>query len=219
MTDPRVRRFAALGDATRLAVVEALLAGDASPSELSRLLRTPGNLMAHHLDVLNEAGLIERRQSSGDRRRSYVTLVPAHLPAVQRAAADAVPARVLFVCRHNSARSVLAEALWTEHSTIPAASAGTSPARAVRPGTKAVAGRRGLRLRTERPQHIDDVARADDLVVSVCDQVFEDLPQVPRVHWSIPDPGDSDADFDAVFDEISARVTQLNQQYEGVPHV
>ena len=39
----------------------------------------PSNLLAHHLDVLEAAGLIERSRSSGDGRRRYVHLIHARL--------------------------------------------------------------------------------------------------------------------------------------------
>jgi protein-tyrosine-phosphatase len=211
--DNRARAFAALGDASRLAVVEALLLGDASPSELSRLLGIPGNLLAHHLDVLQEAGLVERRRSSNDGRRTYVRGLRAGLPQILRRG-TAPPSRVVFVCTRNSARSVFAEALWAGRSAIRVASAGTEPARSVHPRTQALAERRGLSLRGTRPQHVRDVVRPEDLVISVCDHVFEELPIRPTLHWSVPDPPDSDAGFDRAFEDISERVNALVDQFE-----
>src|SRR2546430_987935 len=109
----RARVHAALGEPARLAIVDALALGDASPGEIGTALGLPTNLLAHHLNVLTEAGIIERSRSEGDRRRSYLrlrpqalaTLTPAHLQPVEPVA------RVVFVCTHNSARSQLAAAL------------------------------------------------------------------------------------------------------------
>lgn len=214
----RARAFAALGEVNRLAIVEALISGDASPSELSRVLGIPGNLLAHHLDVLQDAGLVRRRRSSGDGRRSYVHVVPEALPMIAPTV-TAPPNRIVFVCTRNSARSVLAEALWARDSTIPVASAGTDPAPAYHPRTRALADRRGLVLRGRRPQHVHDVVRPEDLVVSVCDQVFEELPTRPTLHWSVPDPADTDAGFTSAFEDIAARVSALVHQYsEGNVH-
>jgi ArsR family transcriptional regulator, arsenate/arsenite/antimonite-responsive transcriptional repressor / arsenate reductase (thioredoxin) len=70
----RAAIHAALGEPARLAIVEALRLSDQSPSSLGRWLGIDSNLMAHHLDVLEGVGLIERRASSGDRRRRYVRL-------------------------------------------------------------------------------------------------------------------------------------------------
>jgi ArsR family transcriptional regulator, arsenate/arsenite/antimonite-responsive transcriptional repressor / arsenate reductase (thioredoxin) len=78
----RVRRaavHAALADPGRLAITDALLLGDASPSELAALLAMPSNLLAHHLRTLEQAGVITRHRSEGDRRRAYLRLIPGSL--------------------------------------------------------------------------------------------------------------------------------------------
>ena len=57
------------------------------------------------------------------------------------------------------------------------------------------------------------VLHPDDLIVSVCDTVNEELGDLPNphVHWSIPDPArvDTDAAFTAALSDISARVEHL----------
>src|ERR687891_1177348 len=70
----RAAIHAALGEPARLAIVEALRLSDQSPSSLPEWLGIDSNLLAHHLDVLEGVGLIERIPSSGDRRRRYVRL-------------------------------------------------------------------------------------------------------------------------------------------------
>ena len=72
----RARIHAALGDPARLAIVDTLVAGDAAPGELGAALDMPTNLVAHHLKVLEDAGLVVRTRSEGDRRRTYVRLCP-----------------------------------------------------------------------------------------------------------------------------------------------
>src|SRR5579872_1671158 len=107
----RAAVHAALADPARLLITDTLLAGDASPSELAALLDMPSNLLAHHLRVLEQAGIIARRRSAGDHRRSYLRLIPGTLESLAGPAARTAP-RVLFVCTANSARSHLAAALW-----------------------------------------------------------------------------------------------------------
>lgn len=70
----RVRALvrAALGEPARLAIVDQLVLGDASPSEIGRQLGLPSNLLAHHLKLPEQAGVIERSRSERDRRRSYL---------------------------------------------------------------------------------------------------------------------------------------------------
>ena len=70
----RARIHAALGDPARLAIVDALSLGDASPGEIAHDLNMATNLVAHHVKVLAEAGLLERTRSEADRRRTYLRL-------------------------------------------------------------------------------------------------------------------------------------------------
>src|ERR671910_234849 len=83
--DGRAAVFAALGEPIRLALVDRLLTGDASPGELASDVGLGSNLLAHHLGVLEDAGIIRRVRSEGDRRRSYVQLRLDH-PTVWAAA-------------------------------------------------------------------------------------------------------------------------------------
>jgi ArsR family transcriptional regulator, arsenate/arsenite/antimonite-responsive transcriptional repressor / arsenate reductase (thioredoxin) len=208
---------AALADPARLQIIDTLAASDTSPSELAVLLAMPSNLLAHHLHVLEQAGLITRRRSEGDRRRTYLQLVPGTLESLTSPAARTAP-RVLFVCTANSARSHLAAALWRRASTVPAASAGTHPATHIEPGAIAAARRHRLPMRRLRPRHISDVRRQGDLVITVCDLAHEELGREAAVHWSVPDPvpaGDT-ASFDAALTELSSRVEHFSPRLTAI---
>jgi len=102
----------------------------------------PSNLLAHHLRVLEAAGLLTRTRSEGDRRRSYLRLQLETLDRLLPPPIATTP-RVVFVCTANSARSQLAVALWQRASQVPAASAGTHPAARIHPGAVAAAARHG----------------------------------------------------------------------------
>jgi protein-tyrosine-phosphatase len=198
---------AALADPARLQITDILVAGDTSPSELAVMLGMRSNLLAHHLLVLEQAGLLARRRSEGDRRRTYLQLVPGALESLS-VPATRTAARVLFVCTANSARSHLAAALWRRASNVPAASAGTHPAAHIEPGAIAAARRHRLPMRRLRPRHVSDVRQHGDLVITVCDLAHEELGRQAAVHWSVPDPvpaGDN-ASFDAALTELSHRV-------------
>ncbi|MEV0714285.1 helix-turn-helix domain-containing protein [Asanoa sp. NPDC050611] len=208
--EQRARTHAALGDPARLAIVDRLVVSDASPGELARLLGLPTNLMAHHVGVLEDAGLVRRTRSEGDRRRSYLRLrrdALAGLLTPQRVPAS----RVVFVCTHNSARSQLAAALLAARAKVVTASGGTEPASCVHPRAVRIGRRHGLRLGRVRPVHVDDVVRPDDLVISVCDQAHERLGTPTAMHWSVPDPArvDTDAAFARAYDDIADRVDRL----------
>jgi ArsR family transcriptional regulator, arsenate/arsenite/antimonite-responsive transcriptional repressor / arsenate reductase (thioredoxin) len=206
----RAAVHAALADPARLAISDALGDGDASPSELATLLGMPSNLMAHHLRTLEQAGVIARHRSEGDRRRTYLRLVPGTLEDLARTS-QRTAQRVLFVCTANSARSHLAAALWRRSSGVPAASAGTHPAAMIDPGAIDAAARHHLPLPRLRPRHIRTVRNDGDLLVTVCDLAHEELSGQSDLHWSVPDPvpaGDRDS-FDAALSELGRRVAML----------
>ena len=222
----RAARHAALADVSRLRVVDLLAVGDASPRELQGELGMTSNLLAHHLGVLERVGLVARRRSEADRRRSYVSLVAAALPA-----GVATPALwrvagatgstgaegaegIVFVCTANSARSQLAAALWNARpGTRPrATSAGTHPADSIAERAVAAAGRRGMRL-VGRPTELDVGSIGSSVVVTVCDRAHEELVRHEArlgtaVHWSVPDPVriDTDEAFEATLDELETRI-------------
>lgn len=235
--EQRVAALTALADPVRLRIMDLLEVGDASPGELRTELALPSNLVAHHLKVLEQAGLVSRHRSHADKRRSYVRVHHAQLanllPRAASAAADetlGAAERVVFVCTANSARSQLAAALWHRVSSIPVASGGTHPGAAIAAGAVAAARRHGLALVQERPQSLEGLLCDGDYVVTVCDAAHEELGadrsparlQVEREsdsplrlagvsHWSIPDPvtiGTSAA-FDVAYDDIAGRVADL----------
>lgn len=195
-----------MGEPVRLAIVDDLVVSDRAPRELAERLGLATNLLAHHLDVLERAGLIERSGSAGDARRKYVRLVLDALPGPP--AAPPPPNEVLFVCTHNSARSQLAAAMWAARTGCTARSAGTAPAPRVHRGAVAAARRAGLSLVDAVPTQLDRVP-ANVQVVTVCDLVHEELePAADWWHWSIPDPVavGRPAAFDAVVDELDRRI-------------
>ena len=65
-------RFAALGDPTRLAIVETLLGeGEKSAGDLARQATVSAPSVSRHLKVLTQAGLIRRRV---DRQRRFYSV-------------------------------------------------------------------------------------------------------------------------------------------------
>jgi ArsR family transcriptional regulator, arsenate/arsenite/antimonite-responsive transcriptional repressor / arsenate reductase (thioredoxin) len=206
----RVRIHAALGDEHRLAMVDALVIGDRTPGDLAQELGLTTNLFAHHVKVLDEAGLVERRVSEGDHRRRYLVLRHATLRAAG-VAPVVLPRRAVFVCTHNSARSQYAAAAYQRITGTPAASAGTRPADRVHPLAVEVAAERGLDLSRSAPAGYDTLDDGFDVVVSVCDRAGEadSLPSGEHVHWSVPDPvavGGIDA-FRRAFDDLDRRLS------------
>ncbi|WP_246365759.1 arsenate reductase/protein-tyrosine-phosphatase family protein [Kibdelosporangium persicum] len=206
----RARVHAALGEPARLAIVDLLSLGDASPSEIGKTLSLSSNLLAHHVKLLEQAGVIERSRSEGDHRRTYLRLRASAFTGLTPTGARSA-SRVVFVCTHNSARSQLAAALWKRRSSVPAASAGTAPAERVHPRAVATAKEHGLSLSRARTAHLQDVVRPDDLIVAVCDNAHEQLAHQDRLHWSVPDPvrAGTDEAFEQAFRDLADRVNRL----------
>jgi protein-tyrosine-phosphatase len=211
--EARAARHAALADQLRLRIVDLLALGDAAPVELQAALGVASNLLAHHLGVLADAGLVTRSRSHGDRRRTYLHLAPDAFDGLLPSARIVVH-RVVFVCTGNSARSQIAAALWRQASPIAVASAGTHPADRIEPAALAAAARHGLSLAAAAPRAVAEVVDPRDLVVTVCDNAHEDLGRAGRLHWSVPDPVavGTDAAFDAAVDDLTARVRALAER-------
>ena len=131
---------------------------------------------------------------------------------------------VLVLCTGNSARSIMAEALFNRlgGGRIRAYSAGSRPKGTVDPRALDELTRRGLAVDGLNSKSWDVFAEADaprmDLVVTVCDRAAAEIcpiwPGKPiRAHWSFADPAAVEGDerrrrgaFAATFELIEARV-------------
>ncbi len=204
-----------VGHPVRWRLLDALVESDRPVRELTALVDEPQSLVSYHLRKLRDGGLVAARRSSADGRDTYyaidlvqcsrqlqgaggdlhpgLRLAPPARPSSRR------PARVLFLCTGNSARSQMAEALIEQLSegTVRAESAGSHP-KPLHPNAVRVMRKRGIDIRGNRTKHLDEfVDQPFDAVVTLCDRVREvcpDFPADPRVvHWSIADPADTGA--------------------------
>ncbi len=227
------------GHPLRWRILGDLARSDRTVGELTDLAGHPQNLVSYHLGKLRAADLVSARRSSADRRDSYYTVDLTRLaelldgtgealhpglrrgPAPERAIEPA-PARVLFLCTGNSARSQIAEALLIERSghTVDARSAGSHP-KPLHDNAVRVMAERGLDIAGNTTKHLRLFARMRfDRVITLCDKVREICPDFPAAaataHWSIADPaaeGETDdathPAFRHVADELEARVDLL----------
>lgn len=96
---------------------------------------------------------------------------------------------VLFICRHNTGRSQMAEAYLRHFAgdAVEVASAGTEAADAPNAGVVAAMAEDGLDISSAKPKLIDPVLvqRADRIITMGCD-----VQGVPRIDddWGLPDP-------------------------------
>jgi arsenate reductase len=113
------------------------------------------------------------------------------------------PLNVLFLCTHNSARSILAEALLNHigQGRFKAFSAGSSPREHQQPNPLALQALQSVGVATEglRSKSWDEFGQEDaphmDLVITVCDNAAgEACPFWPghpaTAHWGYPDPSE-----------------------------
>ena len=208
--DTRARVHAALGDPSRLAIVDELTTSDRSPQERQRLVAIPSNLLAHHLDVLEAVGLIERSRSSGDGRRRDVHLRRRHARHAGRPT-DPAPQPVLFVCTANSARSQLAAALWHDVTGTRAVSAGTHPADRSTPAPSPPAAAPASTSPTPRRPRSTAVRRRPAVTVTVCDRAHEELDPGPAgcTGRSPTRSRPARQAFDATVGELRPRISDL----------
>ncbi|MCA3240695.1 MAG: arsenate reductase ArsC [Rubrivivax sp.] len=106
---------------------------------------------------------------------------------------------VLFICTHNSARSIMAEGLLNgaRRSDFVAHSAGSQPSGQVQPLALATMARMHLHTEGYRSKSWGEFAAADapsmDFVFTVCDNAAGEVcpvwPGQPMTaHWGVPDP-------------------------------
>jgi arsenate reductase len=126
---------------------------------------------------------------------------------------------VLFVCTHNSARSIFGEALLRAKGgdAYDVHSAGTEPSE-VRPLTLRVLEEAGLPTGGLRSKSVQEyMGREFDYVITVCDSARQSCPVFPgegeRFHWGYDDPSAVEgteeerlAAFRRVFTAISQRI-------------
>ena len=245
-TETAIEEFGSLAQPTRLQALrqllsvypESILAG-----EIARFCGVPHNTMSNHLSTLARAGLIVAEKDG--RTVSYRADVAgfrglidflahdccggkpelcghipvmAATPAPEPSADVIAPAfNVLFLCTHNSARSIMAEALLEKigHGRFHAYSAGSDPAKAPLPEVIDRLKHLGHEVAHLRCKSWNEFTGPEaprmDFVIALCDtpqgQFCPDLgTKFVTGAWPLPDP----TQFTG---SASERTTLLNELY------
>ncbi len=140
---------------------------------------------------------------------------------------DAKPLNVLFLCTHNSARSILAEALLNHigKGKFKAFSAGSSPAENQTPNPMAVATLEKASISTERlsSKSWDVFAAPDaphmDLVITVCDNAAGEVcpywpGQPATAHWGYADPSETVGTDEQKLEAFKQTLHQIKRRLE-----
>lgn len=223
----------------RWRLLRELAFSDRRVGELAARVAQPQNLVSYHLGQLRSAAIVRGRRSQSDGRDAYYTLdlvrcreLLAHSGAALHPGLGLSPlgernpgpqsdrrrpARVLFLCTGNSARSQIAEALVMHLAAgeVRSFSAGSHP-KPLHPNSVRVMSDRGIDIANRRSKPITEFdGQRFDYVVSLCDRVREVCPEFPEhprmIHWSIPDPareGDSDEETLPAFERTAAELAE-----------
>jgi len=146
---------------------------------------------------------------------------------------DTKALNVLFLCTHNSARSILAEALLNHlgQGRFVAYSAGSSPRAQQQPHPLALEtlGKAGIAIEGLHSKSWDVFAASDaphmDLVITVCDDAAGEVcpywpGQPATAHWGYADPsaGDgSDDDKRAAFTQTLYQIRRRLELFTNLP--
>ncbi|AWK89744.1 arsenate reductase ArsC [Azospirillum thermophilum] len=138
---------------------------------------------------------------------------------------------VLFLCTHNSARSVMAECLLNREGKgrFRAFSAGSMPSGRINPFVRDLLDRSGFATADLRSKSWDEFATADappmDFVFTVCDDAAGEVcpvwPGQPvTAHWGFPDPSGaegSDAEKAAFAAGVFRQIQRRIQAFASLP--
>lgn len=137
------------------------------------------------------------------------------------------PLNVLFLCTHNSARSILAEATLNHigKGRFQAFSAGSSPRENQQPNPLAlqVLQDAGIATKGLRSKSWDEFGKPDaphmDLVITVCDNAAGEVcpywrGQPATAHWGYADPSEGDGDDVQKLEAFRKTLIQMRHRLE-----
>ena len=225
-----------LGNELRWQLLRALADTDLRVQELVQRLDRPQNLISYHLKKLAELDLVREHHSQADGREVYYSLDLDQVRALYFSSGEALhpalgqssepatqngglpPARVLFLCTNNSARSQMAEALLREKSQdqVEVFSAGTEPSEINPLAIRALAEMR-VNVLGQRSKHLQEYIGEDfDYIITVCDRAREACPVFPgdpvQIHWSFPDPAAVEGPEEMRYRAFRQTALQLNNR-------
>ena len=257
-TSDAVAAFAALSQETRLDLLRLLLARGASgvsAGDLATQLRLPASTTSFHLGALERAGLTQSTRQGrqiihavriaglrqllgfltetccGGRPELCGDLARLLPPDPEEDKGMTAAFNVLFLCTHNSARSIMAEALLRKigHGRFHAYSAGPEPVAEPLPEVIEKLRNLGHDVSALRSKSWDELvgpsAPQMDFVITLCDtpqgQVCPDFGNLTVTGaWPLPDPAmfmGSPAERSAMLNELYAGLQRRIEIFTSLP--
>ena len=259
-----IRSLSALAHEARLRVFRALVVAGhhgLTPGDLVDKLSIAPNTLSFHLKELSNAELVsQERQGRSVLYRAaiptmnnllaYLTenccegvacmpmqaLTPNPLTTVSVNTMTEMtkPLNILFLCTHNSARSILAEALLNDMSPLrfKAYSAGSRPRDNQQPNPLGLHVLQNAGVSTEglRSKSWDEFATPDapqmDLIITVCDNAAGEVcpiwPGHPATaHWGYPDPSEGEGTDEEKLEAFKQTMFMIRRRLEiltNLPH-
>jgi protein-tyrosine-phosphatase len=138
---------------------------------------------------------------------------------------------ILFLCTHNSARSILGEAIASTDVSgkLIGYSAGSTPGTSVNPIAKKIAIKLGYDAKKLYSKSWDEFAKSEspqmDFIITVCDNAAKEVCPVwvghpATAHWGFPDPSEtlgSEAEKEKAFNEVAMGLTRRIQLLTSLP--
>ena len=250
--------FSALSQATRVRVLRLLAEAGARglrAGELQARTDVPASTLSFHLAALERAGLADSRREG---RTAVYAVRPAHAgrlldfavaicrpgrPGLRRDVArlvfdpdekdsGVVPSySTLFVCLHNSARSIMAEAIMEKIGAgrFAAHSAGAEPADAPNPEVVALLAKLGHDVSRLRSKSWEEFTGPDapkiDFVIALCDTTEKQAcpefgDRVVSASWPLPDPArfsGSDVERGVLLNQLYGMITRRLEIFASLP--
>ncbi len=259
-----IRSLSALAHEARLRVFRALVVAGhhgLTPSDLVDKLSIAPNTLSFHLKELSNAELVsQERQGRSVLYRAAIPTMNNLLAYLTENCCEGVacmpmqaftpnplttvsvntmtemtkPLNILFLCTHNSARSILAEALLNDMSPLrfKAYSAGSSPRDNQQPNPLGLHVLQNAGVSTEglRSKSWDEFATPDapqmDLIITVCDNAAGEVcpiwPGHPATaHWGYPDPSEGEGTDEEKLEAFKQTMFMIRRRLEiltNLPH-
>jgi arsenate reductase (thioredoxin) len=133
---------------------------------------------------------------------------------------------ILFLCTHNSSRSILGEALASTHKSgrFLGYSAGSTPGKNINPIAEELALEMGYPQAKMYSKSWDEFAKPDapqmDFIITVCDSAAHEACPIwighpATAHWGFPDPSKVEGSYDDKRKAFEAVMKGLKQKIDA----